>query len=177
MSQLELPQISLSSDTNNPPIQRWGDALGLVASIGCAIHCAATPILIALLPTWGLSWLADEAFHQWMFAACFLIAVMAFVPGLRRHGRWLPLGIGCFGLILIGVAAFFPNVPCCHGCDHQVTEPMLLNQVAAGVNWGSLWNYFAPWITPLGGVFLVVAHIYNHRFGCHCDQCHGHSHS
>jgi hypothetical protein len=176
MSQLELPQISIATETSTPPIQRWGDLLGLIASVGCAIHCAATPILIALLPSWGFSWLADEAFHQWMFAACFLIAVMAFVPGIRRHGRWMPLGIGCLGLALIGVAAFYPNVPCCHGCGEHGDPVVLFDGSWLAMGWSGWWNKLAPWITPLGGAFLVTAHLYNHRFGCHCHQCHGHSH-
>ena len=46
------------------------DWLGIVASIGCAIHCAAMPFVFAYLPAMGLSFLADESFHKWM--ACLL---------------------------------------------------------------------------------------------------------
>jgi len=65
----------------------WGDWVGMVASIGCAIHCAAMPLVIAYLPALGLSFLADEAFHQWMALACFVIALTAFIPGLCKHGQ------------------------------------------------------------------------------------------
>ena len=44
----------------------WKDWLGIVASVGCAIHCAAMPFVFAYLPALGLSFLADEAFHKWM---------------------------------------------------------------------------------------------------------------
>ena len=63
----------------------WQDSIGIVASVGCAIHCAAMPFVIAYLPALGLSFLADEAFHQWMALFCFLIAIAAFVPGIRKH--------------------------------------------------------------------------------------------
>ena len=84
----------------------WGDWLGITASIGCAIHCAAMPLVFAYLPAFGLSFLADPAFHKWMVLICFLIAIAAFVPGIRRHGNWLPVSVASFGLAFITVAAF-----------------------------------------------------------------------
>ena len=39
------------------------DWTGMVASIGCAIHCAAMPHVLAYLPALGLTWLADEGFY------------------------------------------------------------------------------------------------------------------
>ena len=30
----------------------WQDSIGIVASVGCAIHCAAMPFVIAYLPAW-----------------------------------------------------------------------------------------------------------------------------
>ena len=47
------------------PRRAWADWAGMIASIGCAIHCAAMPLVLAYLPTLGLSWLADEVFHKW----------------------------------------------------------------------------------------------------------------
>lgn len=177
MSQLELPQISLNNPTPDQPIQRWGDALGLIASVGCAIHCAATPIVIALLPTWGLSWLAHDAFHQWMFAACFLIAIVAFVPGLRRHGSWLPMQVGFLGLIFIGVAAFVPGAHCCHGCVQSAeTAAATSFQLLQLAGWSQWWEKIVPWVTPLGGGVLVAAHLLNHRLSCSCTSCLNKSH-
>ncbi|MEM0925351.1 MAG: MerC domain-containing protein, partial [Planctomycetota bacterium] len=40
----------------------WSDWIGMIASIGCAIHCAAMPFVIAYLPSLGLSFLSDESF-------------------------------------------------------------------------------------------------------------------
>jgi hypothetical protein len=72
----------------------WSDWAGMVASIGCAIHCAAMPFAIAYLPALGLSFLADQAFHKWMVAGCFAIALAAFIPGVRKHGRLTPKYVG-----------------------------------------------------------------------------------
>ena len=97
------------------------DWVGMVASIGCAIHCAAMPFAIAYLPALGLSFLADESFHKWMAGGCFIIALSAFVPGFRKHRRFTPVIIGCCGLSLITVAAFGFAGECCAACDQDAT--------------------------------------------------------
>ncbi|MEM6364443.1 MAG: MerC domain-containing protein, partial [Planctomycetota bacterium] len=68
---------SAIAESNAPVVSNdsgWKDFVGVVASIACAIHCAAMPFVIAYLPAMGLSFLADEAFHKWMAVACFAIA-------------------------------------------------------------------------------------------------------
>lgn len=105
--------------TNRADLSRssWRDSLGIIASIGCAIHCAAMPFVIAYLPALGLSFLADEGFHKWMALVCFLIAIVAFIPGLRMHRNWLPVSIGGVGLIFITFAAFGLAGECCPSCE------------------------------------------------------------
>jgi len=181
----------------------WSDSAGMVASIGCAIHCAAMPFVIGYLPALGLSFLADEAFHKWMAVGCFAIALAAFIPGLRKHGRLAPVVIGSVGLAMISVAAFgFAGEccaacesnaalatagdtntctdDCCPPCDSQigVDKPPglaangLVASSTASVRLPSelsqLGSRIAPWLTPLGGIVLVVAHLLNRRLGCLC---------
>lgn len=189
----------------------WKDSIGIVASVGCAIHCAAMPFVIAYLPALGLSFLADEAFHKWMALICFLIAIAAFLPGLRKHGNWFPVGVGSVGLIFITFAAFGLAGECCPtcaaasasvvsadagdatnsisceaGCEHceHCANETLNGQISGGQiksaglaiassapEQKGLLSQFAPWITPLGGILLVVAHLMNRRFGCLCGCC------
>ena len=106
-----------TAEQASPGISTWRDWLGMIASIGCAIHCAAMPFVIAYLPALGLSFLADEAFHKWMALICFLIAIIAFVPGIRKHGNWFPISIGAFGLVFITFAAFGLAGECCASCE------------------------------------------------------------
>nr|WP_286177372.1 MerC domain-containing protein [Rhodopirellula sp. JC639] len=189
----------------------WSDWAGMVASIGCAIHCAAMPFVIAYLPALGLSFLADEAFHQWMAVGCFIIALTAFVPGFRKHGRFKPVIIGSVGLALISVAAFGFAGECCASCESEVVSPPgeativsgdlalaastevctdaccahCANEdsadrpdvVLAGLNPAvnstqAAWvSRILPWITPLGGFVLVLAHLLNQHYGCLCGCC------
>jgi len=111
----------------------WRDSLGIIASIGCAIHCAAMPFVIAYLPALGLSFLADEAFHKWMALICFLIAIVAFIPGIRKHGNWTPISVGAVGLVAITFAAFGLAGECCPSCSAASTPVTELSEsIAAG---------------------------------------------
>lgn len=178
----------------------WRDWVGIVASVGCAIHCAVMPFVFAYLPAWGLSFLADEAFHKWMALICFLIAIAAFIPGLRRHRNWLPVSVGATGLALITFAAFGLGGECCPGCDAVATRanlesgktgpegcqtcdacasdnckesdnpPAVSADRAVDSQQGVL-AVIAPWITPVGGMILVGAHLLNRKYGCLCGCC------
>ena len=186
---------------NNSPASTWRDLVGIIASIGCAIHCAAMPFVISYLPALGLSFLADESFHKWMALACFLIAIFAFIPGLRKHGNWFPVSIGTGGLFLITFAAFGFAGECCPSCAEAASgnggDPLAAvgfspevdcehceecsalesandEAVIAGgevkhqVSGLAVW---APWLTPIGGLLLVSAHLMNRRYGCLCGCC------
>ena len=97
--------------------------LGIAASVACAIHCAAMPFVIGFLPLLGMSFLADPSFHKWMVGVCLLFALLAFVPGWRRHHRWGPGIIGLAGLFLISLAAFAGPDDCCPTPCGDSAEP------------------------------------------------------
>jgi hypothetical protein len=83
---------------------RWwhvADRVGATASFLCAIHCAALPFVLALLPFIGLQFLADHRFERgFVFFACTL-ALFALITGYRRHQRPLPLMLAIPGLLLL----------------------------------------------------------------------------
>ena len=54
---------ALPRESASTPPQAWRDWLGIGASVLCAIHCAAMPFVVGLLPLIGLSFLADPAFQ------------------------------------------------------------------------------------------------------------------
>ena len=91
----------------------WADWAGMLASVGCAIHCAAMPFVIGYLPLLGISWLADESFHQVMTLVCFAFAVLAFVPGWKKHSSLVPALVGSAGIAVLAFAAFGVECSCC----------------------------------------------------------------
>jgi hypothetical protein len=211
---------SVSENATRSPFESnwsgWSDLAGMVASVGCAIHCAAMPFVIAYLPSLGLSFLADEAFHKWMAVGCFIIALAAFGPGLRKHGSCTPIIVGSVGLVMISIAAFGYAGECCVACESDATS---VGSAAAGAsalvaspvesegctdascthcaNESSaiesgdhsiaslspitisapfsasigMVSRIAPWLTPIGGIVLVGAHLLNRRFGYLCGCC------
>ena len=211
---MSLPIQVLTSEAS--PQSTWRDWLGIIASVGCAIHCAAMPFVIAYLPSLGLSFLADEAFHKWMFVVCMGIGLAAFVPGWKLHRRLAPIGIATVGLTLVGTAAFGFAGECCTACELSsvafdlesktdretpttcaccensscvegegegstpvevvTSTDVEINEQATAVVQASAFDTsllapYVPWITPIGGIILVAAHLLNRQYGGRCKCC------
>lgn len=141
------------------------------------------PLVIGYLPVLGLGWLADESFHQVMAALCLVLAAVAFVPGWRIHGSLVPVTVGVTGVVLLCFAAYglegccpscndassmSPNPPSCadESCPHCLVEGQ--STIDASVQSSEASHWWTPMITPLGGLFLVVGHLVNHRKSCKC---------
>jgi hypothetical protein len=192
-------------------VNRWKDTLGIIASVTCAIHCAATPILLAFLPALKLTeWMASPQFHQVAAVVCVSLVSISIWPAFRRFKDYRVLSLSTTGLGLLIVAAFLLPDTCCsqsHGVVdthdhsghshlasdghtghehaghthaasvHTATEHASNQEIAMASVGGEWLAYAHPWMTPLGGLLLVVAHSLNlrRRFsacGKHC-RCHG----
>ena len=175
-----------------PASGRLADGAGLVASVACAIHCAATPLVIGYLPMLGLCWLSDPAFHRVMAIMCFALALAAFLPGWKRHGRLAPALFGSAGVALLSVAAFGLEGECCPsctadteladavascadaGCAQCVAAPPEAERPEAEppiVQASTPFDGAIPWITPAGGLLLIVGHVCNRRCACARGSC------
>lgn len=180
--------LTMTSSAGHSTRLVWADWTGLAASIGCAVHCAAMPLVIAYLPALGLGWLAGEGFHKWMAVLCFLLAAVAFLPGWRKHRSLVPSVLGGVGLLLLCVAAYGLEGSCCptgappqegavaaSACgEAECSHCQLAVQAPPPVpKSASLAAALVPLITPLGGLLLVIAHVTNHRKNCKCrgDSC------
>ena len=181
------------------------DWTGLAASIACGIHCAAMPLLLSYLPSFGLSWLAGEGFHQWMTLACFLFAAAAFVPGWRKHKSLVPAFSGVIGITLLSLSAFVFGDECCAAAaknqvaqnaacadadctdadcvDADCTDAACADtsctacseeEIGQSAEVSAQYQFatFTNWLSPLGGLFLVIGHIANHRKNCTCSSGH-----
>ena len=165
----------------------WADWTGLAASIACGIHCAAMPLLLTYLPSFGLSWLAHEGFHQWMTLLCFIFAASAFIPGWRKHKSLVPAFSGLVGITLLSLSAFVFGDECCAAatgsqlvqngactdaaCTDAACSEGKTGQ-ATGIRKSFQFASFTNWLSPLGGLFLVIGHIANHRKNCTCSGGH-----
>ena len=201
-----LPQTT-AINSNKSVWMSWADWTGLAASIACGIHCAAMPLILAYLPSFGLSWLAHEGFHQWMTVVCFIFAASAFVPGWRKHKSLVPAFSGVIGITLLSLSAFVFGDECCAAatgsqlaqnaactdaactdaactdaactdvaCTDVACTDVACNEQTSGqptdIKNSLQFASFTNWLSPLGGLFLVIGHIANHRKNCTCSSGH-----
>ncbi|MBK7857476.1 MAG: MerC domain-containing protein [Archangiaceae bacterium] len=85
------------------------DLIGQTLSVLCVIHCAATPIVLAVAPA------AMGAFghaHPVLLIAVLATAAMSFIPGYRHHRQTTPLllGLGGVTLLTLGTTLFHESL-------------------------------------------------------------------
>lgn len=119
------------------------DALGISASIACAIHCAFLPLVITSLPLFGVNIIENIAFEYGMILLAFGVGAYSLYHGHKKHHhQWLPMvlfsiGIACLfakqfwhslqlyflvPAVILVVAAHFVNYRYCRAHDHAHKE-------------------------------------------------------
>ena len=90
-----------------PRLHALLDRLGATGSLLCAIHCALLPVLIALLPSLGISAALAPSLEVGfvLFATLFGLAVL--VSGYRRHRAVRALGLLIPGLLVLWVGILY----------------------------------------------------------------------
>jgi hypothetical protein len=79
------------------------DKAGMVASITCAIHCMIMPLVVTLLPIFGLSLFATEEFEWMLLMVSAMLGVTSLCFGFRKHKSFRAfsfLGIGLTFLVI-----------------------------------------------------------------------------
>ena len=109
MSQVvtELPVLPLGPEPSTS--SRTADRIGVVASVLCAIHCAATPFLLLLLPTFGKAW-SHPATHWGMALLVVPLAGFMIRSSYKKYGRKWIVGAGTAGILFILCGAAAPYV-------------------------------------------------------------------
>lgn len=121
------------------------DRIGITASTLCAIHCAALPFLITVLPMWGIGFLANDAVEIIMISVSLLLGVWSLSAAYRKqHRRSLPILVLILGFACIAFG---------HFSGIEVLDPVLV---------------------PLGGFTIAMAHYINLRMLKTCSLEHQH---
>ncbi|HLK28284.1 MAG TPA: MerC domain-containing protein [Puia sp.] len=78
------------------------DALGIGASIACAIHCAVLPLVLTSLPLFGFNIINNYAFEYFMIGLAFVVGSYALWHGYKKHHRsLLPFLLFAIGMICL----------------------------------------------------------------------------
>ncbi|MFT3845924.1 MAG: MerC domain-containing protein [Lacibacter sp.] len=122
------------------------EALGIGASIACAIHCAVVPLFISTLPLFGVNLVHNMAIEIILLGSAFLIGFGTLRGGYKKHSRNLPILYFTLGMVLFAANQFiiFPY---------------------------SSFVFVIP-----AAALVVAAHIFNHRYireagACSVDGC------
>lgn len=100
-----------------------------VAPTACAIHCAATPFLVAVAPAF-----VRETTVEWsLLGVTLLIAIVVLRNGHRAHGSHLPLAVTAagVGLWVASLLGAFQPVP------EDVSTPIAALAAASGFLWNA----------------------------------------
>jgi len=125
------------SDRLMNPLQRWIDRFGAAGSLLCAVHCAVLPLLLAVLPSLGLSSLLGEGVEWATVVFVSVLGLFSLVWGYRRHRIFRALTLLLTGLALLWVGLLY--------------QPLHLSTVPHAV------------VMTLGGTLVGLAHLVNLR--------------
>jgi hypothetical protein len=113
------------------------DRLGATGSMICAVHCALTPLLLAAIPSLGLSvWLGD-GFERGFVLFVTVVGLFSLLWGYRRHRTFRALTLLLFGLAVLWAGVYYP----------PLHHPAVTHAV----------------VMTLGGTLVGLAHIVNLR--------------
>jgi MerC mercury resistance protein len=77
------------------------DRIGSGASLLCAVHCAATPVIVAALPFLGRQLSSAHWLEALLIGVAACIGYVTLGTSFRRHGRLAPLLLLTLGLLLV----------------------------------------------------------------------------
>jgi MerC mercury resistance protein len=84
------------------------DAIGISASLACAVHCALLPLFLTSLPLFGINIIHNFFFEGGMVLLAFCIGVYSLYHGYRKHHHsGTPLALFSIGIILLALKLFF----------------------------------------------------------------------
>ena len=123
------------------------DKAGMTASLICAVHCAAMPFVITLLPLVGLGFLANEWVEWLLIGLSAVLGISSLCLGYRSHRSRRALATLSVGLALVVIG---------HIAEERAGEWI-------GIS-----------LLVLGGCTVASAHWINRRLCNSCTRCHPH---
>lgn len=84
------------------------DALGIGASLACAIHCALLPLFLSSLPLFGINIIENKFFEGAMIGLALCIGSYSLYHGYKKHHHSLvPLALFFAGFVFLVTKEFF----------------------------------------------------------------------
>ncbi len=109
------------------------DRMAIGLSVMCTVHCFATPVILALLPSFAVMQIDSEQFHLWILTAVMPTSLLALSLGCKKHKLMRYMACGVIGLAFMICAVLL---------GHEIAEKAL---------------------TLIGSAFIAVAHWFNYQ--------------
>lgn len=84
--------------------QTTADKFAIGLSLMCTVHCFATPVILALLPSLAVLQINAEQFHLWILAVVLPTSLLALSLGCKKHKRTRYMACGVVGLAFLIIA-------------------------------------------------------------------------
>jgi hypothetical protein len=105
------------------------DALGISASLACAIHCALLPLFMTSLPLFGMNIINNSTFEGFMILLALAIGGYSLYHGYKKHHHsFLPLTLFLAGMSFLVLKTIL------HEYELWLLIPAVLLIVAGHVN-------------------------------------------
>jgi hypothetical protein len=86
------------------------DGLGIITSIACAIHCGFLPLIVPVLPLFGINIIHNAAFEWGMIALAFFVGIYSLYHGfIKHHHSYKPVYIFLVGFVFLVAKQFLPS--------------------------------------------------------------------
>ncbi|MGI8951178.1 MAG: MerC domain-containing protein [Chitinophagaceae bacterium] len=87
------------------------DAVGVGASVACAIHCALLPLVVSSLPLFGINIINNISFEIFMIALAFCVGAYSLHHGWKKHHQnWKPLIVFSAGILFLFAKQIWHNL-------------------------------------------------------------------
>jgi hypothetical protein len=120
------------------------DKLGIVSSTTCAVHCLLLPLIITIIPYFGLSFLANETFEICMLVTSIILSMFSICFGYKTHKNKKITLLFSFGLSLLILGRYV----------HE-----------------SNYSPISAFILFIGGIIIALSHYINKKLCNSCSSC------
>ena len=156
------------------------DAVGTAMSLLCAVHCAALPLLLALLPLSAFGALADERLEWVLVIAAATIGIASLTLGFREHRSRRALAILAVGIALLLGGRMLEQASHANHENHahEIHHENHTEENHASATHVSTHNEaphqsfgLAVALMVCGGIGVALSHVVNRKLCLACRSC------
>ncbi len=125
------------------------DKIGMFSSLTCAVHCLIMPLVITLVPVFGISLFVNESFEWGLLAFSAILGVCSLCFGYRKHKSLKAFAYLSSGIMLIVIGRLHHN----HSAEHGLELDLF------------------TFVLVFGSFLVAASHYLNNKLCGSCKPC------